>query len=1140
MLHSLRQIATLVIANLCIFISLYGQSPTILVFSKTAGFRHDAIGKGIETFKKIGAENGYKIVATEDASEFREENLKEYRLIVFLNTTGDVLDRNQQVAFERFIQAGGSYLGVHAATDTEYTWPWYNGLVGAYFLSHPNRPNVRKAQFDKVGQLDHISTKHMPLRFELEDEFYNFKSIKKELIKPLITIDETTYVGGANGTDHPMSWYHEYDGGKAFYTALGHTNEMYDNPLFLDHLKGAIQYLLGEDKTKKLDYTKARSKIIPESNRFSKEILAKDLKEPVELAVLPDERVLFIERLGAVKLYDPITKQTKLIHQLEVSHKYKFKDNSRDEAEDGLLGLALDPNFAKNGWFYMYFSKPGTKPVNILTRWDFNDEKLDEKTMKVVLEVDVQRENCCHTGGSIAFDKQGNLYLSTGDNTSPRATKFAPIDERKDRFPFDAQKGSANTNDLRGKILRISPKDDGTYTIPTGNLFPVGTEGTRPEIYGMGMRNPYRISVDQKSGYVYWGDVGPDAAKDSVGLGPMGYDEFNQMRKPGFFGWPYFIGENRAYNEVDYMTNVAGGAYNPEKPVNNSPNNTGLNILPQAQPAFIEYSYAASEKYPLLGTGGRTAMAGPVYYSDLYKNSKSAFPDYYDGKLFIYEWMRDWVMAVSMDKEGNYIDMERFAPDLKLSNPSDMEMGPNGDMYVLEYGKGWFQGNPEASLAKISYTAGNRKPTATFTASKTHGAIPLKVDLNSDETIDYDGDKLVYEWKLFSPKGILLSKSTEKNSSFLVNNIGKHKIVLSVTDQFGLRSEYEQDIAAGNEPPKVDLQLKGANSTFFFPDKAFTYDVKVNDKEDGKIKDEDVAVTIDYLKEGYDKIEVAQGHVAADEFTRFSAGKLLINGADCNSCHKTNAKSIGPSYVEVAKKYKDVAEAQTYISKKIIEGGSGVWGSVSMSAHPNIKLEDSEKISRYILSLSETPLNQPLSGNYTVKSKDIVEGQGAVILRAAYKDQGANGMPSLQSQKILTLKNPKIKATTADEMKDVSKVAFGEGFMIGTVSGGWMSFKSLDLTNVNGIKLQAAAPKNFGFVGGYAELRLGSPTGEIIGKSPLYKAVEFAPGPTTALPLDKIVFKKLVGKHDLYIVFKNDDIKEGSLFTVSNFEIVSD
>lgn len=222
-------------------------APRVLVFSKTEGFRHESIATGIEAIKGIGDKNGYVVYATEDASLINDENLSGYRVVIFLNTTQDILNGQQQNDFEQFIRSGGGFVGIHAAADTEYDWPWYNGLVGAYFSGHPNDPNVRTAEF-YVNDYDHVSMDSIPERFSMTDEFYNFKSIKADLINVLLKIDENTYEGGTNGDDHPMSWYHEYDGGRSFYTALGHTPEMYSNPLFLSHLEGGIKYALGGEK----------------------------------------------------------------------------------------------------------------------------------------------------------------------------------------------------------------------------------------------------------------------------------------------------------------------------------------------------------------------------------------------------------------------------------------------------------------------------------------------------------------------------------------------------------------------------------------------------------------------------------------------------------------------------------------------------------------------------------------------------------------------------------------------------------------------------------------------------------------------------------------------------------------------------
>ena len=220
---------------------------------------------------------------------------------------------------------------------------------------------------------------------------------------------------------------------------------------------------------------------------------------------------------------------------------------------------------------------------------------------KVLLEIPVQRNNCCHTGGSLTWDGSGNLFLSTGDNSSPRADPYAPIDERPGRSPWDAQKSAANTNDLRGKIIRIHPEANGTYTIPEGNLFPKGMAKTRPEIYTMGHRNPFRIAYDKKTNYLYWGEVGPDANKADEKRGPEAYDEVGQARKPGNYGWPYFVADNKAYYDYDYATKITGPLYDAAKPVNMSPNNTGLNELPPAQSAFIWYPYAESKEFPLGG-----------------------------------------------------------------------------------------------------------------------------------------------------------------------------------------------------------------------------------------------------------------------------------------------------------------------------------------------------------------------------------------------------------------------------------------------------------------------------------------------------------------------------------------------------------
>ena len=213
----------------------------LLVFSKTAGFRHSSIGAGKLALLKMGSAQNWLVDSTEDAGLFTSGNLNKYDAVIFLSTTGNILDSAQQQAFEQFIRSGKGFAGIHAATDTEYDWPWYVGLVGASFESHPKQQTARLLRIDKT----HLSTIMLPDTWERFDEWYNFKNINPAT-HTLLRIDESSYTGGKNGEQHAMAWYHEYDGGRAFYTALGHTDASYTEPLFLEHLTGGINYVLGK------------------------------------------------------------------------------------------------------------------------------------------------------------------------------------------------------------------------------------------------------------------------------------------------------------------------------------------------------------------------------------------------------------------------------------------------------------------------------------------------------------------------------------------------------------------------------------------------------------------------------------------------------------------------------------------------------------------------------------------------------------------------------------------------------------------------------------------------------------------------------------------------------------------------------
>lgn len=885
---------TLLLA-LCVVLFNFSKIPTkprILVFTKTTGYRHSSITVGAPAIMKLGAQNNFLVDTTSDASKITEANLSKYSALVFLNTTGYMLNNYQQADLERYMQAGGGFVGIHAAADAEYDWAYYGRLVGAFFDSHPEQQEANLNVVDK----NHASTRGLPDVWRRKDEWYNYKKITPGL-HVVMTLDENSYKGGKNGATHPMAWYHEFENGRAFYTGLGHTDESYSDPMFLKHLLGGIQYAVGDNK--KLDYSKATSLRVPEENRFVKtQLLTGTLFEPTEFAVLPNYDILVAQRRGELMLYKNGTKSMKQAGFLDVYWKTHTKGVN---AEEGVLGLNIDPDFKNNHYVYIYYS-PSDTSVNRLSRFTMTGDTIDNKTEKVILQLYSQREICCHTGGSIAFGPDKMLFLSTGDNTTPfdepgkkpfNTRAFAPQDDRPEFLNHDARRSAGNTNDLRGKILRIKIKDDGTYAIPDGNLFKEGTPKTRPEIYVMGDRNPYRIAVDQKNKFLYWGEVGPDAQADSMETrGPRGYDEFNQARAAGFFGWPYFIADNKPYRPFDYETGKSGAPWDPMHPVNESRNNTGLRDLPPAQPALIYYPYAASPEFPQVGTGGRNAMAGPIYYTDMYPKG-SRMPDYFNKKVIFYDWIRGFIKLLTLQPNGDLDKMEPFMAGTKFNNPIDMETGPDGKIYVLEYGSGWFAKNKDAGIARLDYNSGNRAPeVASVASSKAYGAVPLTTVLTVKAN-DPEKNKMTYVWNL---GGGVTKTTTVPRLTYTFAKKGNYVVSVQARDEEGAASGSKTTtILAGQDSP--DMKAKVAT-------------MKAN-----------------------------------------AAGKALVMSMDCAACHKVSEKSVGPSFTAVAQKYPNNAASTAHLMRKIVTGGHGVWGDVDMPAHPSLKAADTKKIVNWIYSL---------------------------------------------------------------------------------------------------------------------------------------------------------------------------------------------
>lgn len=624
----------------------------ILVFSKTEGFRHDSIGAGKAMLQTLADDNGWLLELTEDSSLFNADELGKFAVVVWLNTTGDVLNATEQAAFEDYIENGGGYVGIHSAADTEYDWPWYGNLVGAYFQSHPHNQTATV----EIEQGDHPATEHLNASWSHFDEWYNFQSNPRDRVNVLLSVDENSYSPGEGAMgDHPIAWYHSIESGRAFYSGLGHTSAAYSDPDFIAHIEGGLIWA-GRLGAKVPEWDGPP----PPDSDFSTSYLAVGINEPMVLEISAQNDFYVIGRRGefyALEDDQLVLKSTIITNSVH---------------EGGLIGFVLDPNFVENRHAYFHYTD-NTEALHHISRITLhNDNSLNLASEKILLSYEVDLQRCCHLAGDMAFDAEGNLYIATGDNTDPfESNGYAPLDERANRELFDAQRTSANTNDLRGKILRIKPTEEGSYTIPEGNLF--ATDALhRGEIFSMGHRNPYRISIDSGTGLLFWGEIGPDANFETPSRGPGGYDEINKTAVPGNFGWPYFAGPNEAYNRYDFASASSGAKYNPNNVRNESVNNTGATDLPDAEPAWITMSH-------------RALMLGDVYRWNPEVEDSYKLPSYFNGRLISWNFNNDALYEVPVDAQNpsqrSWLDTSLMAGII------DAEISPvNNRLYLLGYG----------------------------------------------------------------------------------------------------------------------------------------------------------------------------------------------------------------------------------------------------------------------------------------------------------------------------------------------------------------------------------------------------------------------------------------------------------------------
>lgn len=801
-----------------------------LIFSETAGFVHDSVAEAKAMWDDLAAANDFEVVqATESGPYFTDAVLAEFDVIVLAQASGDFWNASEEAAFEKFVREGGGVVAMHNPIDSEQGNTFYRDLIGTEFTAHSAADTPGALE---VVDHEHPSTAELPDRINRNEEWYGFtKSVRGD--KHVLTqMDPLSVPANTPGRmiDHPVTWCAAYEGGRTWITSIGHSKSSYAEPAVKQHALGGIRYAAG---------VAAGDCSATDWNNFDKVPLDTNTSAPWGIALAPDGRVFFTELVkGQVRIYDPEQKSTVTAATIPVY----------GGGENGLLGLALDPEFDENQWIYVYYS-PVDTPVpngfNRLSRFTMDGNTMDLSSETVMLEVPATRasdpNDIGHTGGTLRFDSAGDLWLSVGDDVNPfQSSGYTPLDERSGRQHFDAQGTAANSNDLRGKLLRIHPENDGTYSIPAGNMFPEAddtADKTRPEIYAMGFRNPFRFSVEP-DGTVFLADYGPDAGSANPNRGPAGYVEWQIIREPGNYGWPYCHANNIAYNDFDFATNTSGAKFDCQAPVNTSPNNTGLTTLPASIPSDVHYTYGASAEFPQLGSGSGSPMAGPAYHFDPDLESDRKWPKYFDGTPLFYEWGRNYIKEFPLGADGELLAINPVLNNMQFLSPLDLQFGPDGALYLLEWGGGFGRDNPNSGLYRIDYSDTGRAPTAAATADVTSGTAPLSVAFSSEGTVDADGDEFTHLWEFGDGE-----TSTEANPTHVYQSNGNYQARLTVTEDtsYAKVGTATVSVIVGNTAPVVDI-VGPPNGGFFGWGDTLPWQVEVTDAEDGTVDCGEVTV----------------------------------------------------------------------------------------------------------------------------------------------------------------------------------------------------------------------------------------------------------------------------------------------------------
>jgi glucose/arabinose dehydrogenase/PKD repeat protein/type 1 glutamine amidotransferase len=732
----------------------------------------------------------------------------------------------------------------------------------------PPEPTPQEAQVNILDR-KHPATAGLPLNIKRTDKWRNWAPNPVGTVHTVAQVEERFYQPGqgANGPFHPISWCRDYEGGRSFYTGMGGTDASYGETAFRSHLLGALKWTTG--------MVRADCKAGIAANYKVERLTAPNqpgqldqIGEPHGLTIAPDGTVFYVGKAacannvvpepndwtnpeigkgcGTIHQWDPATKKVKLLTTLAVMGN-RGSGGELVKNEEGLLGVVLDPNWATNGFMYVYWmphesidreKRIGKRTVSRFTYNAANDS-LDVSSRKDLLSWDVQIHSCCHAGGGMAFDKAGNLYVGSGDSNSSQGAGAGYsgnnwTQEYAGTSFQDARRTAGNTNDLNGKIIRIHPEPDGTYTIPEGNLFPPGTEKTRPEIYVMGVRNISRLQIDPEHDWLTAAWVGPDANSPSPELGPAKYETATIITEAGNHGWPYCMGNRQPYRDRSNRdAEVLTGWYDCNNPLNTSPRNTGLIELPPIKDNMIWYSpdgggpvfpnrpnssiptyNAADATYtqPYLKGGGQAIMTGPTYHYDkVNTDSGVAWPEYWDDKWFIGDQTNPQNrVAITVDPAGvptaqpplygetiRQIVPSGNGPD-RLQSWMDAKFGPDGALYLLDYAGGFFSVDSNQKLIRVTYQGGAATP-ATVASQVAVQNKPLTYQFNGTRA-----GGVSYAWTFGDG-----TASTEANPRHTYTRTGTFTARLTVTYADG-------SIATARTTVTVGCTVSDPNATVFF------------------------------------------------------------------------------------------------------------------------------------------------------------------------------------------------------------------------------------------------------------------------------------------------------------------------------------